>query len=285
MHFDDVMARNGGVACRRQLLACGETDDSIRQARDTGFLEHLRFAWYATKDADPRVVAAVRDGGVYSCCAALEWHGLWVPEGARTHQHSRVTRHERRLTHNRCLRYGRPTAADAAIDDVATALQYAARCLDPEGFIVVCDSALHQGKITFAQLRADFADAPLRVQAAIEQCDKRSGSGTESLMRTRLRSEGVKVVVQHHVPGVRWVDLLVGDVLAVEVDSVEYHTKTTDYESDRKVDRQLLVRGYIPLHVTYRQVVHEWDETYTDIRAILAAGLHRAPRIGPKFHP
>ncbi|QHD87811.1 hypothetical protein GR168_22310 [Gordonia sp. JH63] len=275
MTFDELTERFGGVVATHQLLAAGETAASIRDACRSGTLSSIRHGWYRTEAADPEVVGAVADHGVVSCATALRRHGLWIPEHPEQ-VHSRVTRHERRRSHDRCRRYGRPTPADGAVDDVATALQYAARCFDVEGFVILCDSALNTGKITPARLRTEFDDAPMFIKRAIEKTHQLAASGTETAARLRLRSAGLRVTVQHHVSGVGWVDLLVGERLALELDSVEHHTGIEKYEEDRTRDRKLISRGYFPLRVTYAQVFGDWANTYADIAEIIAHGYHRS---------
>ncbi|MGW9263982.1 hypothetical protein [Gordonia terrae] len=200
MDFDELIERFGGVVATHQLLAAGETTASIRDARRSGRLTSIRHGWYRTPTADPEVVGAVADDGVVSCASALRRHGLWIPEHPAA-LHSRVTRHQRRRSHDRCRRSGRPTPARGAVDDVATALQYAARCFDVEGFVILCDSALNSGKITPERLRAEFDDAPMFIRRAIGRTNRLAASGTETAARLRLESAGLRVAVQHRVPG------------------------------------------------------------------------------------
>ncbi|WP_238420220.1 type IV toxin-antitoxin system AbiEi family antitoxin domain-containing protein [Gordonia sp. 'Campus'] len=275
MDFDELIERFGGVIATHQLLAAGETTASIRRALRSGALLPIRHGWYRTGAADADVVAAVSDHGVVSCASALRRHGLWTPDHP-TALHSRLTRHQRRSNPDRCRRYGRPTPADGAIDDVATALQYAARCYDVEGFIILCDSALNSGKITPERLRADFGDAPAFIQRAVAKTHRLAASGTETAARVRLRNAGLRVRVQHQVPGVGWIDLLVGDRLALELDSIEHHTGIERYEKDRIRDRKLVAQGYFPLRLTYAQVFDDWDATYADIADIIGRGHHRS---------
>lgn len=189
--------------------------------------------------------------------------------------HSRVTRYGRRHSHDRCRRYGRPTPAVGAIDDVVTALHYAARCCSAKDFVILCDSAMNHGKLTEAQLRTEFRHSPHSIRRLIDKCDKLAGSGTETAARLRLRAAGVTVEVQHHVPAVGHIDLLVGERLAVELDSRDHHTGVTNYESDRRRDRLLVADGYIPLRLTYGQVFRHWEATYADIQRIMRQRIHR----------
>jgi very-short-patch-repair endonuclease len=272
--YDAVIEKFGGVVSTRQLLESGQSEEAIRRAVDADVLRRLRHGWYATLDADPEVMSTVEDGCLVTCITALTRHGLWIPEG---HEgvHSRVTRYGRRHSHDRCRRYGRPTPAVGAIDDVMTALHYAARCCSAENFVILCDSAMNHGKLTKEQLRTEFRHSPDSIRRLIERCDKLAGSGTETAARLRLRAAGVTVTVQHHVPGVGHIDLLVGERLAVELDSRDHHTGVTNYESDRRRDRLLVADGYIPLRLTYGQVFRHWEATYADIQRIMRQQIHR----------
>ncbi|WP_223204807.1 endonuclease domain-containing protein [Gordonia jinghuaiqii] len=219
-------------------------------------------------------MAAVADNAVVSCATALRRHGLWIPEHP-VEPHIRVTRYERRRSPDHCRRHGRPTPARAAVDDVATALQYAARCFDEEGFVILCDSALHHGKLSLDDLRDEFRLAPLWIKNAVEKCNRLAASGTETAARLRLKSAGLRVEVQHQVPGVGWIDLLVGDRLAIELDSRAHHTGAEDYENDRIRSRKLIPLGYLPMRLTYAQVFGHWETTYADIADTVRKGYHR----------
>ena len=157
-----------------------------------------------------------------------------------------------------CRAFGDVHRATSAVDDVVTALRHAARCLDHEGFVVVCDSALNRRLVAIEELRAACGAAPGHIRELIDRCDRDAQSGTETMVRLRLRSKNITVTTQHPVPGVGFVDLLVGNRLVIEVDSKAHHTGVERYESDRTRDRELIRLGYLPLRFTYRQVVHDW---------------------------
>ncbi|MFE0751719.1 type IV toxin-antitoxin system AbiEi family antitoxin domain-containing protein [Gordonia sp. NPDC058843] len=275
MDFDQLIDRYGGVVTTRQMITSGETTESIRRAVDTGALTRIRHGWYQVPAADPEVVRAVADEGVVSCATALRRHGLWVPEHS-TVLHSRVTRYERRHSHDRCRRHGRPTPATAAVDDVPTALQYAARCFDVEGFVILCDSALNNGRLTIDDLRSEFRSAPMTLRRAVDKCERLAGSGTETAARLRLRSAGLTVEVQHEVPAVGFVDLLVGNRLVIELDSRAHHTGEANYETDRLRTRKLTSLGYLTMRLTYAQVFTGWAATYADIQRTVQQGYHRS---------
>ncbi|MCX6468453.1 MAG: DUF559 domain-containing protein [Corynebacteriales bacterium] len=158
---------------------------------------------------------------------------------------------------------------------MTTALRHAARCVDPEGFVVLCDSALQLRSVTSDDLVSALHDAPREVRDLLRRCDRRAQSGTETMVRVRLRSRNIAVTPQHHVPGVGFVDLLIGDRLVVEVDSKSHHTGTERYEADRARDRRLVQLGYVVLRLSYRQVVHEWATSEEVILDLIRRRAHR----------
>lgn len=276
MEFDELLERHHGVVSAEQLMQSGQSRDMIRTAVRDGLLIRVRHGWYRVAEADEVVVEIVADGAVVSCITALERAGLWVPEGYSDAHHSRITRHERRRSTDRCRRYGRPSPAQRSVDRVIDALQYAVRCATEEDFIILCDSALNTCQVTLDELRAAFATAPKYVRRAIEKCEPRAASGTETAARLRLRAAGMAVKVQHRIGRAHYVDLLVGERLAIEVDSRAHHTGEINYESDRARDRKSIAKGYIPMHITYRQVFTEWHTTFADILRAVRSGYHRA---------
>lgn len=82
--------------------------------------------------------------------------------------------------------------------------------------------------------------------------------------------------MQHEVPTVGWIDLLVGNRLAIELDSRAHHTGEEDYERDRIRSRKLIPLGYLPMRLTYAQVFGDWETTYADIVATVRKGYHRS---------
>ncbi|WP_040511336.1 type IV toxin-antitoxin system AbiEi family antitoxin domain-containing protein [Gordonia soli] len=275
MDYASLIRNFGGVVSTAQLLRTGATPREIREAVATGHLTRLRQGWYATPDADPEIQNAVMLGGTLTCASSLTRSGLWVPESTLHKSHYRRSRHHEAFLGQECGRFGRPTKVVAAVDDVMTSLQYAAHCIDTESFIVICDSALHLGVVTITELESAFAHAPDRIRRAIDRCDGRSESGTETMARLRLISAGMRVRIQVFVAGVGRIDLIIGDLLAIEIDSFAHHTGEVAYESDRLRDRNVLLAGLIPMRLTYAQVVHRWPRTFFDIQQLVRRGVHR----------
>ena len=80
------------------------------------------------------------------------------------------------------------------------------------------------------------------------------------------------------MPGVRRVDLLIGDRLVIELDGRAFHSGE-DFERDRRQDLELALRGYVVIRLSYRMVVHDWDATHRAVVEVVARGLHRWGRV------
>lgn len=235
---------------------------------DSGTLQRLRRGWYATPTADTRVSRAVRAGGVLSCASALAFHGAWdVTSGTI---HVRTDHHVTRALptgFRRCLPLVDLPAPTGAVDDLEVALGCAARCLCAEDFVVVVDSLVDRRLMDLEQVSHIMRNRP-GIQQVLARCD-RAESGTETMVRLRLRSLGVRVTPQVPIAGIGRVDLMIGDRLVIEVDSREHHTGEANYRSDRARDLALLARGYVVIRLTYEQVVHDWPATERHLRRII----------------
>ncbi|MGZ8178424.1 type IV toxin-antitoxin system AbiEi family antitoxin domain-containing protein [Williamsia sp. SKLECPSW1] len=279
MHDAIALARqNGGVLSRSQLAGTGFTDADVARAVRAGTLERLRRGWFATTIADPLIRQAVTAGGVLTCLPALRRHGVWVPE----HQRKVHVRAENRGRSVRggCRLHGPAPRPDSAVDDLLTALRYSVRCLDAEGLIVVVDSVLNGRLATVDEVETALVHAPRRVRELLARCDAQAQSGTETMVRLRLRSMNIAVTTQHPVPGVGSVDLLVGDRLVIEVDSHAHHTGVERYEADRARDRRLVQLGYVVLRLSYHQVVHDWPACEAAILDLIRRRAHRGRPAG-----
>ncbi|MBT0565994.1 hypothetical protein [Williamsia sp. CHRR-6] len=261
------------VYSRSELLCRGTDDSDIRAAIRDGHLVRLRRGWYATPEADPDTVAAVRAGGVLACVSALAAHGLWIPPG-HDRLHIRFSRHGERAGRWGCHGYGSTLPCAAAVDTVPVALDCAGRCLGREDWIVVCDSALNSTGMSPTELRSQLPACAAHVGRWINDSDRRSQSGTESMVRLRLRALGYAVEVQPEIPGVGRVDLRVGRLL-IECDSRAHHTGLDTYCTDRRRDRAALVGRWMTMRLTYSDVVSDWDAVLADIAAIVRRDRHR----------
>lgn len=257
-----------GVFRLRDLAAqlpSKEINAAIRSQR----LSRIAYGWYAVPGAIPQVVRAVQRGETVTCLSALKLHGIWVPPSNRDHRRA-MHGHPRRPDH--CSGWHPPRTCDP-IDPPLVALRQTRTCLGTEGFVVLCDSLLNHG-LAPAVLRGELADLPASVRARLDLCDL-SESGTETIVRLRLRRLGIAVRCQVVIKGIGRVDLLIGASLIIEVDSVSHHTSLKDYEKDRLRDRAAITLGYTVIRLTYEQVMGNWDACAEQILAIVRADRHR----------
>ncbi|WP_240193996.1 MULTISPECIES: DUF559 domain-containing protein [unclassified Gordonia (in: high G+C Gram-positive bacteria)] len=239
-----------------------------------GIARKIRHGWYAIGDPPQDLVIAAHRGGVLSCVSALDKHGVWVPE--QPDVHVRTSGRAARVPDSRfCHRFGRDDPACTAIDDVSTALQYAARCLDRGEYVAVCDSVMNLGFMTGEQIDYQFRNAPKRILALLDRCDGRAMSGPESMIRFFLEGKHVKVRIQVQIDTVGQVDLLVGKHLIIETDGREFHLERFDEDRARDVAASAL--GYTTLRFSRDQVLYDWEYVTTSIMEAIAAGVHQRP--------
>ncbi|MDR2280340.1 MAG: endonuclease domain-containing protein [Gordonia sp. (in: high G+C Gram-positive bacteria)] len=249
---------------------------AVDRAIADGSLTQIRHGWLATPTAHPDAVRAVQAGGVLTCSSALRLHGVWTPPTMKFH----VRGIGRGRTHPTwCRQHGVQPPADDAVDDLPTALRHAARCLPSEDFVVVCDSVLNRRLMTPSALEAEFGGAPRSVYRALAAVDGRAESGTETMVRLRLRAPNRSIRPQVRIPGVGRVDLVVGRSLIIEVDGAAYHVDPVQFEKDRLRDLTAWTLGYRPIRLTYQQVVYQWDEIGPLLLQIIRRGDHLKPLI------
>ena len=277
------------IISRRGLLAFGMTHHSIARAVERGELLRLRRGWYATAGAPSDARRAVQLGGVATSLSAASLLNLWTPPDNTLHVAMPPKGNRRRVpttprqAPNRypavCLHWrqhgDRPRAGIASVVD---ALADAVQCQPEEYAVVVIDSALNSGLISLRELKAAFTRLPRRYARALRRADARSESGTETLVRMRLRALGIRVSVQVRIVGVGRVDLLIGDRFVIECDSKKWHTGSEKYHADRNRDRILIGLGYLPMRITYEMVMFDWPETERVILRRVAQRDHLWPR-------
>lgn len=262
--IERILAANGGVVSTAQLRSAGLTRSGLQQ---------VRRGWYACRSADPQVVRAVSAGGVLGCASALRFHRVWVLDSAL---HIRYSERGRRSRGSRsCKPYRLDPPIAGAVDQVGVAVASAANCLDAEGLVIVLDSMLNKHMIEMADARDIVAASPLAHLHLADKCDARSESGTETIIRLRLRGLKIALRTQVEIPGVGRVDFLVGDRLIIEADSVEHHLPK--YQSDRRRDRVATGLGFLVIRLTYEDVVYRWDVVVKDILAVIRRRDHRKP--------
>ncbi|MGW5524823.1 hypothetical protein [Gordonia sp. NPDC003950] len=273
-----------GVWSFAELRTFGFSQREVARLVASGNLRQLRRGWYAADYAESAVVQAVLAGGVLTCLSALELQGVWVPPlGDQVHVRGCESAHRRLGGKRFCRRYGPPAPEICSVDDIRLSLAHVIKCADDETIVVVCDSLLNLGLLDMSDLEEIFASAPQHKRDLLGRCDGRAESGTETMVRLRLLLLGIRVVVQPEIPGIGWVDLLVGERLLIEVDSKQFHDRSEQQrELDRVRDEEAHRRGYIPLRLSYKRVVYEWPKALTTINAIVRRRDHaKPPAIAP----
>ena len=265
----------------RALTRAGATKRVIRDCVDDGSMRRLRRGWYSPANADPRVVRAIEAGGVLGCVSALSRYGVWTPlVGGEIH-----VRTSRGRARGELVRTGSThlyeCAPRAAVDPGRPSRRWCGA--STRAALSPADSVMDLGLADRGDLHALFPAGSVRPHRLIDCCEW-AQSGTESLVRMRLRALHLPVLTQVEVAGVGRVDLLVGDRLVIEVDSRAHHTSQSAYHEDRRRDRELLARGHVVMRLTWEQVMFSWSEVEQDILAVTRRHEHmwRRARIGQR---
>jgi very-short-patch-repair endonuclease len=271
--IERILAANGGVVSAAQLRAGGWSHSQIKKLRALDWLP-VRRGWYASPSANSHVVRAVAAGGALSCVSALRLRGVWVPDSGLHIRYSERARRSRPGVRS-CQPHRLDPPILSAVDPIEIAVASAANCLNAEGLVIVLDSMLNKQIIEMADARSIVAASRFARLNLAERCDPKSESGTETMVRLRLRAAGIHLRSQVVIPGVGRVDFLVGDRLIIEADSREHHV--SKYQVDRTRDRVATALGFLVIRLTYEDVVHRWDMVFGDIRSVIRRRAHRGP--------
>ncbi|MET0589922.1 MAG: DUF559 domain-containing protein, partial [Naasia sp.] len=167
---------------------------------------------------------------------------------------------------------GRDETSSRVVVPPATALRQIAACQPPDVLHVVAESALNRGRVSSAQWEAIESTLPLLVRRRLGPVTGLSGSGIESMFVARVRALGIEIRQQVKLPGVGYVDVVIGDRLIVELDGERFHR---DAARDRHRDAVSSALGYRVLRFLANQVVHDWPIVEAAVIAALLRGDHR----------
>ncbi|MGV8882727.1 MAG: type IV toxin-antitoxin system AbiEi family antitoxin domain-containing protein [Rhodoglobus sp.] len=280
----------GAVAYRTELIARGVSPYELGRARHDGRIIRVRRGWYALPDAPRDLVRAVRVGGSLTAVSAAIALGLWTLDDGLLHVS--VPHNGGRLRSARtrfvplndepdagvCLHWRRSGGADSlTVQPIVAALINAIECQPEENAVILLDSALNKRLVTMEQLVDAVASLPRRYRRAVSKADGASQSGTETVVRLRLRALGIKLRIQVFC-GIGYVDILVGDRLVIECHSKAHHTGVENYARDRERELALISEGYIPLTLSYEQILFDWPAVERVIRDLIASRAHLNPR-------
>ena len=282
---------HSGVLPYSALDRAGFARAAVAKEVRAGVIDRVRNGWFATPDAHPDVVRAVRVGGTATAVTVARLDGLWVHDDGRLHV--RVPHSTGRLSspddrrvkldrveHRVCVHYSTRGGFDRARDPLTRALAEMFACTADAAVLAAIDSALDRGVVQPGHLDLIREKLPHSRRAVIDRVDHGSESGLETRVRLLLRSRRIRFRAQAHVEDVGSVDFLVGDRLVIEVDGRAFHTGPA-FEEDRRRDFELVMRGYLVLRLSYRQVIEDWDRTRAGILALVARGEHQWSGRGP----
>ncbi len=157
---------------------------------------------------------------------------------------------------------------------VEDALAHVAGCVPHDAALAVWESAVRvEGLAPEALRRIPWTSRAARDLAG--EVVGLSDSGLETLVVLPLRRWGVPVVQQARIAG-RFVDLLVGERLVLQIDGFAHHSSSAQRTKDIAHDAELALRGYTVMRLSYAQIVHDWPAVERSIRRALAARLHLA---------
>ena len=278
MYVADLVRGAGRVAHRSTILAAGVSANELARAVHVGALVRVRRAWYATPDAPTEVVRAVKVGGAITAVSAAKHLGLWTLDDAQLHVSVARNASRLRTVGGMCIHWRRSPGADLlTVRPIIDVLVHSIECQTLEHAVILIDSAIDKRLVTLEDLHAAFAHLPRKYRRALAKAEPGCQSGTETLVRLRLRALGMKVRIQVDCNGPR-VDVLVGERLVIECHSRKHHTGVTNYANDRRRELALLDGNYVVMTLSYEQVLYDWPAVEAVIRRKVAAREHLWPR-------
>lgn len=264
-----------GVASRAELLATGVTGKELKTALEVGQLTKVRRGWYASPLAPPNVIAAIRAGGRLGCLSGCSEYGLWTPH----HRSPHIIIPPGATATPAATHRAAATLPSSPVYPLEECLTQVIRYHDPESALMVMESAVQQRAITRSSAEVILAGAGQKKRETLQFFDPNAASGSETRVRLFLQQRRFPVTTQAHIPGLGWVDLLVGRSLILECDSAAHHS---DPAEDRRRDLVALSLGYRPIRLSYGQIHHTWPHTQETLLAILHTRKHlelpRPPR-------
>ncbi len=261
---------------RRKDLSLGPR--ALARAIDAGRLRRVTQGWYVGDGADPDVVRALQLRGRLSCLSVTRKHQIWTPRDTRLHVAIRKSDPAPRI--DGVIVHRLPTDSWPTEDPslpLDMCLDHALRHHSVEAGLMVLESAVRQRLIGVDEAIALIGRQPARAREhGLHLFNPRAESGSETRVRLWAERRNLPVRAQVQIPGVGRVDLLVGDALVIEADSVAWHTSATQYETDRRRDLALQALGFQVVRLSYTQIFGGWPDTVRHLVRVLATGRYRS---------
>lgn len=262
------------------LRAEGVSDRSRSACLESGALISLGKGWYASPSSPADVTGPLSRGHRATCVTAAKLYGLWVPDAPEAHEvglRRESTTSEELVTRHRPIIRTWPD--DEPIMPLRTALLHAAHCLTPLDTAVLLESAIETWQLSAGDVAAILTELPHSRRRALGRISAHAGSGSETKVRRHLERRGVRVREQVDIPGVGRVDMLIGERLIIECDSLKHHGSTSGFHEDRRRDRMSLKGGYLVLRLTWHDIWLTWDETAELLSDLVNRRIHRGTRL------
>jgi very-short-patch-repair endonuclease len=289
---EELLARSGRIARRRDLLAAGLSRRALQRRVREGALRPLTphlFTDVAEPSPDEalRAAAVALDAVVSHTSAAL----LWGLELASTPERPTVTVGRDR---SRAAMGGvvvrRTDLADGdwlrrdgvRLTTVLRTVLDLCRTLPLAEAVACADSAVRQGLLRLSDLRRALCALPAgrgrsMVARVLALVDPRCGSVLESLLRVLLHVHGVRpprtqvTIRARDGRLVGRVDFAWSDVgLVVEADGFAFHADRRAYRDDRRRSNVLVLDGWRVLRFSWEDVVQHPEDVVAAVRAALA---------------
>lgn len=288
-----LASKQGGVIRSSQAIEAGFTQRQIDWRVATGVWKRVANGGYRLIEMPGKLdilrsAATVLPGATVSHFSAAEFHGLWgVPRetisvtvpSKTTHRFPgvRVFRGDDLVVqHLSTIRGLQATTLERTIVDLAAAISR--RRLE-----YVLDDLLAQGRCQIVDLRVVLDSVARRgkpgVTALRTLLDDRSVNDEN---RSRLEGAGNVLLVAGRFDGyvcefpIPWAPNRRFDVafparrIAIEWDSIRWHTQKRIFQSDRERDRLAIEHGWRVLRFTWHDVTTDPNGTIETIRAVLA---------------
>ncbi len=266
----DLIRTSGGVVYGTHLQRLGFSRAALAVAVRAGLIRRVRPGVFATRDADPDLVAAAGHGGSLTCRRALRLHGVWtlgddeavhvwLGGAGRTHH-----------TDCACVAHFRAGATRVGLAPLPDVLVHVFHCAGEETFFAALESALRLRLVTRAGRDRLRRRLPASARWLVDFARTDADSGLESLLRLRLHRLGIRLDCQVRIDGVGRVDFVIGGWLILEADGKENHEGGSRRHKDLWRDAAASALGYETLRFDYALIVHHWELVEPAVLAAVA---------------
>ncbi|MBF4461431.1 MULTISPECIES: endonuclease domain-containing protein [unclassified Rathayibacter] len=272
-----LLSAAGGFASARVLARGGIRRPTLERALARGIVLRVRRGWFALATAPPLEIAAVRAGGVLTCVSLLHHLGLFTTDrpGLHVALGGSSVRDLRAGAVGHWRQWPGQGRRSPSQDGIGAAILHLVTCLREDDAIVTIDSAMNSGRLS-PELLAELRElAPAAKRALFDRVDGSSQSGLETKTRLGTARLRVRVRTQVLIPGVGFVDEIIGERLVLESDGFRYHSSVEQFREDRRRDLELARQEYLCLRLDNHQIMEDWPRTEEVLRALIRRREHR----------